>query len=60
MASSLVVALAENRPSDIFFEWMKELGAIPDTSENSTTYFWVNEVNKAKAWYAKNPQGFQV
>ena len=60
MASSLVAGLAENRPSEIFFEWMNDLGAIPDLSEESITSFWVNEVNKAIAWYASNPRGFQV
>jgi len=60
MASALVAGLAENRPSEIFFEWMNELGAIPDLSEDSITSFWVNEVNKAIAWYQRNPQGFRV
>ncbi len=60
MASALVAGLAENRPSEIFFEWMNDLGAIPDMSEKSITSFWVNEVKKAIAWYARNPQGFQV
>jgi len=60
MASSLVAVLAENRPSEIFFEWMNVLGAIPDMSENAIDSFWVNEVNKAQEWYKKNPQGFQV
>jgi hypothetical protein len=60
MASSLVAGLAENRPSEIFFEWRNELGAIPDMSEESITSFWVSEVNKAIAWYRRNPRGFQV
>ncbi len=60
MASSLVAGLAENRPSDIFFEWMNELGAIPNMSEKAINSFWVGEVNKAVAWYQRNPQGFQV
>ena len=60
MASALVAGLAENRPSEIFFEWMNDLGAIPNLSEESITSFWVNEVNKAIAWYQRNPQGFRV
>ncbi len=60
MASALVAGLAENRPSEIFFEWMNDLGAIPDLSEESITSFWVNEVNKAIAWYQRNPQGLRV
>ncbi len=60
MASSIVAGLSENRPSEIFFEWMKDIGAIPDLSENSITSFWVEEVNKATAWYKQNPKGFKV
>ena len=60
MASALVAGLADNRPSEIFFEWMRDLGAIPDLSEDSITSFWVNEVNKAMAWYRQNPQGFRI
>lgn len=60
MASSIVAGLAENRPSDIFFDWMNELGAIPNLSEAAITSFWVGEVNKATAWYRSNTQGFQV
>ena len=60
MASALVAGLTDNRPSEIFFEWMRDLGAIPDLSEDSITSFWVNEVNKAMAWYRQNPQGFRI
>ncbi|MEW6131668.1 MAG: hypothetical protein AB1591_00680 [Pseudomonadota bacterium] len=60
MASSLVAGLVENRPSEIFFEWMQELGAIPNLSEKAITEFWVNEVTKAINWYRQNPQGFPV
>lgn len=60
MASALVAGLSENRPSEIFFEWMNDLGAIPDLSEESITSFWVNEVNKAIAWYQRNSQGGRV
>ncbi len=60
MASALVAGLADNRPSEIFFEWMNELGAIPDLSEESITLFWVSEVNKATAWYRQNTNGFQI
>lgn len=60
MAGALVGALAENRPSDIFFEWMNELGAIPNLSEDSITSFWVGEVKKGMAWYRKNPRGFNL
>lgn len=60
MASALVAGLAENRPSEIFFEWMNNLGAIPNLSEEAITSFWVGEVNKAIAWYQRNPQGFRA
>jgi len=60
MASALVAGLADNRPSEIFFEWMNELGAIPNMSERAITSFWVEEVTKAIDWYTRNPNGFQV
>lgn len=60
MASALVAGLLENRPSDIFFEWMRSLGAIPNLSEDSINRFWVDQVNKATAWYRANPRGFTV
>ncbi|QWT47145.1 hypothetical protein [Azospira inquinata] len=60
MASALVAGLIENRPSEIFFEWMESLGALPNLSEDAITEFWVGEVNKAVNWYRQNPQGFHV
>ena len=60
MASALVAGLIENRPSEIFFEWMQSLGVIPNLSEKVITEFWVTEVTKAVAWYKQNPQGFYV
>jgi hypothetical protein len=58
MASALVAGLAENRPSDIFFEWMQSLGVIPNLSVVDA--FWVDQVSKAIKWYQRNPQGFPV
>lgn len=60
MASALVAGLAENRPSDMFFEWMESLGVIPNQSEDVVTEFWVGEVTKAVDWYKHNPKGFAV
>jgi len=60
MASALVAGLVENRPSEIFFEWMQSLGALPNLSEDAITGFWVSEVNKAVNWCRQNPQGFHV
>ena len=39
MASSIVAGLAENRPSDIFFDWMNELGALPNLTEDAISSF---------------------
>lgn len=60
MASALVAGLAQNRPSDIFFEWMNDLGVIPNLTEDAITRFWVDEVTKAVTWYKQNPKGFVV
>ena len=55
------VGIPKYRPTrHKFFEWMRDLGAIPDMSEKSITSFWVKEVKKAVDWYGKNPKGFKV
>ena len=51
MASSLVVARLESKPSGIFFEWMKSLGALPDTKEDTILAFWTGQVKKSHQWY---------
>jgi hypothetical protein len=51
LASALVVARLESKPSDIFFEWMCELGAIEDTTESNVLAFWSDQVKKAHHWY---------
>jgi hypothetical protein len=56
MASALVIARLESKPSDIFFEWMKELGALPSTSEMAVLKFWSEQVNKAHHWYKYGKQ----
>lgn len=60
MASALVAGLAINRPSDIFFDWMVSLKALPNNSEKAIDEFWVKQVSKAHAWYKANPKGFPV
>lgn len=49
MASALVAGLQENRPSDIFFEWMVELGALPNSSEELVTQFLGRASRKGSA-----------
>ena len=56
MASALVIARLESKPSDIFFEWMKELGALPSTSEMAVLKFWSEQVNKAHQWHKYGKQ----
>lgn len=51
MASALVVARLESKPSDIFFEWMESLGVLPDLSERTVLAFWTQQVKKAHQWY---------
>ena len=51
MASALVIAREESKPSDIFFRWMEELGVLPNTREETVLKFWVEQVNKAHQWY---------
>ncbi len=51
MASALVVARLESKPSDIFFEWMESLGVLPDLKEETVLAFWSEQVKKAHHWY---------
>ena len=51
MASALVVARTESKPSDIFFDWMAHLEVIPDVSEYSVLAFWSDQVKKGHSWY---------
>lgn len=56
MASSLVIARLESKPSDIFFDWMKELGALSSTKEMDVLKFWSEQVRKAHHWYKYGKQ----
>lgn len=51
MASALVIARLESKPSDIFFEWMKNLGVLPNVREDTVLAFWSEQVKKAHHWY---------
>lgn len=51
MASALVIARMESKPSDIFFEWMRTLGVLADIKEDTVLAFWVEQVKKAHHWY---------
>jgi hypothetical protein len=51
MASALVVNKLEYQPSDIFFEWMRQLGVLPDLNEDTVLAFWADQVNKGHNWY---------
>ena len=51
MCSALVIARLESKPSDIFFEWMKYLDVLPNTSEATVLKFWSQQVQKAHQWY---------
>ena len=52
MASSLVVDLAELKPSAHFFNWVQELDFLPDTHEETVLEFWADQVNKAHNWFS--------
>ena len=51
MASALVIGREQSKPSYSFFEWMKELNVLPDTSEETILVFWAEQVKKAHQWY---------
>jgi len=51
MGSALVVNREEYKPSDHFFDWMRQLKVLPDTREDTILRFWADQVNKAHNWY---------
>jgi hypothetical protein len=51
MASALVIARTESKPSDMFFQWMQTLGVLPKLDEMSVLKFWSEQVAKAHQWY---------
>lgn len=51
LATALVVNKSELKPSDQFFIWMKELGVLPNTREDTVLLFWIEQVNLAHQWY---------
>jgi hypothetical protein len=51
MASALAVDKARYEPSVHFFRWMQDLGALPDTKEETVLRFWSEQVEKAHAWF---------
>ena len=56
MATALVIARLESKPSDLFFEWMERLGVLPNTKEDIVLAFWVTQVKKAHHWYKYGKQ----
>ena len=54
MASALVINQLEGRPSEHFFNWMIEIGAMSSRTESAKLEFWAKEVNKAHSWYTKH------
>jgi len=51
MASALVVNKMEFRPSDHFFQWVKQLGML---SSRDIDDFWQEQVRKAHDWFKDN------
>ena len=45
--SAHVVGKNENKPSDIFFEWMKDIDVLPDLEEHAVLAIWEDQVTKA-------------
>jgi hypothetical protein len=56
MASALVIARQESKPSDIFFEWMKDLGVLANLREDTVLAFWSDQVKRAHHWYRYGKQ----
>jgi hypothetical protein len=55
LATALVVSSTELKPSDMFFSWMKDLGALPDLREDTVLAFWSRHFKAGLQWYKANP-----
>jgi hypothetical protein len=53
LATALVVNKQEFMPSDQFFKWMNQLGALPNRKQDTVLAFWADQVNKAHNWYSR-------
>lgn len=51
MASALVIGRMESKPSEIFFNWMVDLGVLQDNNEDTVLAYWSQQVKKAHQWY---------
>lgn len=56
VVSALVVEKEERKPSYHFFEWMRKLGAVPNTTDEVVLPFWVAQVNLAYEHYVAQPR----
>lgn len=54
MASALAVGADSSQPSEHFFRWMRELGALTDNDIATALVFWQEQVDKARAFFRKN------
>jgi hypothetical protein len=55
LASALAVSKADGSPGEGFRDLVEQAGLLSRGSDLKFLEFWVNEVEKAYAWYAKNP-----
>lgn len=51
MASALAVSSQTQMPSDLFYNWMYEIGALKSNNEISQMAFWTEQLNKAYTYY---------
>ena len=54
MISALVIGKSESMPSAHFFEWMEQLGVLPDQKEDTVLAFWAGQVRDAVAYYGNH------
>lgn len=51
MVSALVISGVEYQPSDLFFEWMRQLGVLRNLKQDTVLEFWNDQVKKAFAYF---------
>lgn len=55
LAGAVVVDRNELKPSLPFFQWMRDLGALPELQEDAIDAFWLEHLRRARTWYSAHP-----
>jgi hypothetical protein len=55
MASAIAVSKTDDTPSNGFWTLMIQLGLVTNPRSDKATFFWMDQVHLAHAWYSSHP-----